>query len=377
MAVYINCTGPRSLRLSGGTDKCAGTVDVHVNGRWGSLCDAPWDLNLADSVCQFLGCGNVSSLLPGQEGRAEFQADDCSGNGSSIPDCIQHLNDRQCPKLAGVLCTESLPSKDDPTNVTSVPLTTVAKREDRKHRGSNRELNLLLIIGGLAFLLVLESVLFLVFCLRTKRRRVTLLAQPSQRESRRSTNEYRDLSVNVNLTSYPLPVTNESTGEHFGNVGMTGISQDMDIVRPLGVKVRGAIKRRERMEQDLSSSDEEIQVTRKQSSKRTRRNFGSQIAEDSSSTSSCEWYENVKGHTVEGVTKAGDKDTHHLDIPAVNSLQNSNTTLSLVEYENYYDRCMDLTQKDDLAAVTVIQPVAATDHSSGSDYDDIGSYEMS
>ncbi|XP_055486261.1 scavenger receptor cysteine-rich type 1 protein M130-like isoform X2 [Leucoraja erinacea] len=340
MAVYINCTGPRSLRLSGGTDKCAGTVDVHVNGRWGSLCDAPWDLNLADSVCQFLGCGNVSSLLPGQEGRAEFQADDCSGNGSSIPDCIQHLNDRQCPKLAGVLCTESLPSKDDPTNVTSVPLTTVAKREDRKHRGSNRELNLLLIIGGLAFLLVLESVLFLVFCLRTKRRR-------------------------------------ESTGEHFGNVGMTGISQDMDIVRPLGVKVRGAIKRRERMEQDLSSSDEEIQVTRKQSSKRTRRNFGSQIAEDSSSTSSCEWYENVKGHTVEGVTKAGDKDTHHLDIPAVNSLQNSNTTLSLVEYENYYDRCMDLTQKDDLAAVTVIQPVAATDHSSGSDYDDIGSYEMS
>lgn len=47
----------RAIRLTGGLDRCAGKVEIHRNGSWGSLCDNAWNIHLATMVCSMLQCG--------------------------------------------------------------------------------------------------------------------------------------------------------------------------------------------------------------------------------------------------------------------------------------------------------------------------------
>lgn len=51
------CAFAGSLRLQGGRSKLDGTVEVYLNGVWGTICGNGWDDRDAAVVCRQLGQG--------------------------------------------------------------------------------------------------------------------------------------------------------------------------------------------------------------------------------------------------------------------------------------------------------------------------------
>ncbi|NXH73390.1 C163A protein, partial [Hydrobates tethys] len=84
--------GSRRVRLAGGPGRCAGRVEVYVNGTWGTVCQETWDLPDATVVCRQLGCGTALAA----PGSARFgpgtgllwpDAGGCAGTEASLWDC--------------------------------------------------------------------------------------------------------------------------------------------------------------------------------------------------------------------------------------------------------------------------------------------------
>ncbi|XP_055518011.1 scavenger receptor cysteine-rich type 1 protein M130-like [Leucoraja erinacea] len=100
------------LRLVNGGSPCAGRVEVHYKGNWGTVYDGGWDLQDAAVVCRELRCGAAvkaprgSHFGPGS-GPVVTLYVDCSGNEAALRECgsgpwgdygFPHSND------AGVIC---------------------------------------------------------------------------------------------------------------------------------------------------------------------------------------------------------------------------------------------------------------------------------
>ncbi|NXP47289.1 C163A protein, partial [Heliornis fulica] len=90
--VVITCSGSRQVRLAGGPGRCAGRVEVYVNGTWGTICQDTWDLSDATVVCRQLGCGTAlaaPALAPFRPGMRPLWPDagGCAGTEASLWDC--------------------------------------------------------------------------------------------------------------------------------------------------------------------------------------------------------------------------------------------------------------------------------------------------
>uniref|UniRef100_A0A8V5FV87 Uncharacterized protein n=1 Tax=Melopsittacus undulatus TaxID=13146 RepID=A0A8V5FV87_MELUD len=91
-ALVVVCSGSRRLRLAGGPDRCAGRVELYVNGAWSPVCQDGWDIPDATVVCRQLRCGAALEA----SGSAHFGpgaappwtgAGGCTGSEASLWDC--------------------------------------------------------------------------------------------------------------------------------------------------------------------------------------------------------------------------------------------------------------------------------------------------
>ncbi|XP_067881809.1 deleted in malignant brain tumors 1 protein-like [Heterodontus francisci] len=101
------------LRLVNGGSRCAGRVEIHYRGQWGTVWDSYWDLLDAAVVCRELGCGTAVSA-PGKahfgEGSGPVVTDEveCSGTEAALRDCKSYQWDHYSWSHvydAGVICS--------------------------------------------------------------------------------------------------------------------------------------------------------------------------------------------------------------------------------------------------------------------------------
>ncbi|XP_031151543.1 T-cell differentiation antigen CD6-like isoform X3 [Sander lucioperca] len=116
-----NCTGiaeavcgHQAVRLAGGSDRCAGRVELWRKGRWGTVCDDQWDLRDADVVCAQLGCGYALSVtgqggfFPPGRGPVHLDELNCTGREENLWACEAAQDEPDCghKEDAGVVCSE-------------------------------------------------------------------------------------------------------------------------------------------------------------------------------------------------------------------------------------------------------------------------------
>lgn len=87
----------RAVRLRGGLDRCSGTVEIHRNGSWGTVCDTCWDEDMASMVCSMLRCGpaplqykQFDEPLPHSDGPLWFYA--CAADAQDLWRCQEFVN---------------------------------------------------------------------------------------------------------------------------------------------------------------------------------------------------------------------------------------------------------------------------------------------
>ncbi|GCC17057.1 hypothetical protein chiPu_0020467 [Chiloscyllium punctatum] len=106
----------RSLRLENGVSPCAGRVEIHYKGQWGTVRGVNWDLRDATVVCRELDCGTAISAPRGSHfgpgtGPVVIGNFWCNGTEHALLDCTSwklkrynkpHNDD------AGVICSEQV-----------------------------------------------------------------------------------------------------------------------------------------------------------------------------------------------------------------------------------------------------------------------------
>ncbi|XP_045873805.1 T-cell differentiation antigen CD6 isoform X2 [Meles meles] len=157
----VVCSEHQSWRLTGGRDPCEGQVEVQFRGVWSTVCNSEWYSQEAHVLCQALGCGTVVRTPIGQPhslpGRMYYS---CTGNESTLSDCSWRFNNSNlCSQssAAQVLCsgsrsllnlsTPEVPASVEPVTVES---SVTVKTEDWK----SRELMLLILCVILGILLL-------------------------------------------------------------------------------------------------------------------------------------------------------------------------------------------------------------------------------
>lgn len=102
--------------LVNGSNPCAGRVEVHQNGQWGTVCDWGWDIADAAVVCRELGCGTAvtatfNAHFGAGSGSVSMAFVNCSGSETALKHCSsQNVIAWYCnhSEDAGVVCSGKL-----------------------------------------------------------------------------------------------------------------------------------------------------------------------------------------------------------------------------------------------------------------------------
>ncbi|XP_048012005.1 scavenger receptor cysteine-rich type 1 protein M130-like [Megalobrama amblycephala] len=114
--VGLVCADIMRVRLVGSHSRCAGRVEVHHRGQWGTVCGVGWDLADAAVVCRELDCGEPVDALgdahfgPGS-GPIWTNRSLCTGSESTLKNCGSvdwGVYDCDHTKDAGVICSGKL-----------------------------------------------------------------------------------------------------------------------------------------------------------------------------------------------------------------------------------------------------------------------------
>lgn len=101
----------KALRLTGGLDRCAGRVEIHRNGRWGTVCDTCWQKEEATMACDMLNCGVVKHFVafdpPFKHKNETLWYFICDQNSTNLWQCPEQINNGNLckeTKAAGLIC---------------------------------------------------------------------------------------------------------------------------------------------------------------------------------------------------------------------------------------------------------------------------------
>ncbi|XP_025142228.1 T-cell differentiation antigen CD6 isoform X8 [Bubalus bubalis] len=171
----VVCSEHQSWRLTGGTDPCEGQVEVYFRGVWNTVCDSEWYDSEANVLCQDLGCGTVARVpkgLPHSLSGKMFYS--CKGKESTLSKCFWRFNNSNLcrqSQAARVLCSGArsllnlsiteVPASGQPVTVDS---SVMVKTKDWE----SRELMLLIPCIVLGILLLISLVFIAIILLRMK-----------------------------------------------------------------------------------------------------------------------------------------------------------------------------------------------------------------
>ncbi|KAJ1095621.1 hypothetical protein NDU88_000780 [Pleurodeles waltl] len=107
--VHMTCSKGVSVRLVDGGSRCAGRVEVHYLGKWGTVCGDGWPEESSNIVCQQLDCGDFpksESIFGEGAGPIWFTKVECTDSDKFLWECSKSFETQGCThsKDIGVVC---------------------------------------------------------------------------------------------------------------------------------------------------------------------------------------------------------------------------------------------------------------------------------
>ncbi|XP_073665104.1 T-cell differentiation antigen CD6 isoform X9 [Tursiops truncatus] len=171
----VVCSEHQSWRLTGGADPCEGQVEVYFRGVWNTVCDSTWYEPEANVLCRDLGCGTLARVPKGLphslSGKMYYS---CEGGEPTLSECFWRFNNSNLcrqSQAARVLCsgarsllnlsTSEIPATGQPVTVAlpamvnhqhlptttpagttsyqEVPITIAKEENSQRHRFTDEE----------------------------------------------------------------------------------------------------------------------------------------------------------------------------------------------------------------------------------------------